>query len=73
MNLKNQDPRNFIGRTVIFRHEAWRVDGVDDTHVLLSKPGLEQTGKLMHIQGWLLIHQRTWMTRFISSKCSSGA
>lgn len=48
MRLKNQDPRNFIGRTVIFRHQAWQIDGVDDTHVLLSKPGLQENGKLLH-------------------------
>lgn len=47
MRLKNQNPRNFIGRTIIFRHQAWQIDGVDDTHVKLSKPGLQQTGSLM--------------------------
>jgi hypothetical protein len=48
MRLKNQNPRNYIGRTIIFRHQAWRVDGVDDTHVLLSKPGLQEKGLLLH-------------------------
>lgn len=47
MKLKNRDPRNFIRRTIIFRHQAWQIDGVDDTHVKLSKPGLQKTGSLM--------------------------
>lgn len=48
MRLKNQNPKNHIGRTIIFRHQAWQIDGVDDTHVLLSKPGLEEKGRLLH-------------------------
>ena len=48
MRLKNQNPHNYIGRTIIFRHQAWQVDGVDDTHVLLSKPGLQEKGLLLH-------------------------
>jgi hypothetical protein len=47
MKLKNRNPRDFIGRTIIFRHEAWHIDGVNAEHVLLSKPGLERNGKLL--------------------------
>lgn len=46
MKLRNRDPRDYIGRTIIFRHEAWLLDGVDTEHVLLSKPGLDKKGKL---------------------------
>lgn len=46
MKLRNRDPRDYIGRTILFRHVAWRIDGVDSEHVLLSKPALEQKGKL---------------------------
>jgi hypothetical protein len=47
MKLNNQDPRKFIGRTIIFRHQAWLIDGVDGTHVKLSKPGLQEKGLLL--------------------------
>lgn len=46
MKLKNRDPREYLGRTIICRTGAWRIDGVDGEHVLLSKPGLEAKGKL---------------------------
>lgn len=52
MKLKNRNPANFVGRTVIFRHVAWRVDGVDGEHVLLSKPSVSEKGKLaLHLFG----------------------
>jgi len=51
MRLKNQNPRNYIGRTIIFRHQAWQIDGVDSTHVLLSKPGLQENGLLLGYAG----------------------
>lgn len=46
MKLNNHNPRDYIGRTIIHRAGAWRIDGVDDEHVLLSKPGLNSEGKL---------------------------
>lgn len=46
MKLTNRNPRNYIGRTIICRSGAWRIDGVDGEDVLLSKPGLEIKGKL---------------------------
>jgi hypothetical protein len=48
MRLINRNPSDFVGRTIFHRHVAWRVDGVDDEHVLLSKPGLNQKGRLRH-------------------------
>lgn len=46
MKLKNQDPRALIGRTIIFRGVAWRIDSVNDDDIELSKPGLDQKGRL---------------------------
>lgn len=47
MKLKNRNPRDFIGRTIIFRHEAWLVDSVkDDGNIILKKPALDQQGLL---------------------------
>lgn len=46
MKLKNHNPHAYIGRTITFRHVAWRVDAVNGEYVELSKPGLNQTGKL---------------------------
>jgi hypothetical protein len=46
MKLKNRNPRDFIGRIIIFRHIAWRIDGVTDEHVKLSRPALGRTGSL---------------------------
>jgi hypothetical protein len=52
MKLTNHNPRNYIGRTVIYRSGAWRIDGVDSEHVLLSKSGLDAKGKLgLHLFG----------------------
>lgn len=52
MKLTNRNPRNYIGRTIIYRSGAWRIDGVDSEHVLLSKSGLDTKGKLgLHLFG----------------------
>ena len=52
MKLTNRTPRNYIGRTIICRSGAWRIDGVDSEHVLLSKSGLDTKGKLcLHLFG----------------------
>jgi len=47
MKLKNRNPQDYVGRTILFRNDAWHIDAVDNTHVLVSKPGLQTTGKLM--------------------------
>lgn len=52
MKLMNRDPRDYIGRTIICRTGAWRIDGVDTEHVLISRPGLDTKGKLLlHLFG----------------------
>jgi len=50
MRLKNRDPQEYVGRTIIFCHQAWQVDAINATHILLSKPGLQEKGLLlMHL------------------------
>lgn len=52
MKLTNRNPQNYIGRTIICRSGAWRIDGVDSNFVLLSESGLETKGKLgLHLFG----------------------
>jgi len=47
VKLKNRNPHDFIGRTIIFRHEAWLIESVDNAHVVLNRPALDQRGLLM--------------------------
>jgi hypothetical protein len=48
MKLKNRNPHDYIGRTIIFRHEAWRLDSVEEEGIRLSKHGVDGTGLLRH-------------------------
>jgi hypothetical protein len=50
MKLKNRIPADFVGRTIIFRGQAWNVDSVDADKMYLSRPGLNQKGQLRHDQ-----------------------
>jgi hypothetical protein len=46
MRLKNRNPAMFVGRTIIFRHQAWKIDSVAGDTIHLSKPGLAHKGQL---------------------------
>lgn len=49
MNLINRKPEDYVGRTIIYRHQFWLLDEVGvDLH--LSKPGLKHKGKLTRTQ-----------------------
>jgi hypothetical protein len=50
MKLKNRNPADFVGRTIIYRHQAWNIDALDGTTIYLSRPGLAQKGQLRHSQ-----------------------
>lgn len=50
MKLKNRNPADFVGRTILYRHQAWNIDAVDNTTIFLSRPGLAQKGRLQHYQ-----------------------
>jgi hypothetical protein len=50
LKLKNLNPTNFVGRTILYRHQAWNIDAVNDTTIFLSRPGLAQKGKLQRYQ-----------------------
>lgn len=49
MNLINRDPAQYVGRTIIFRHQFWLLDEVNES-LQLSKPGLGHKGKLTRAQ-----------------------
>lgn len=46
MKLKNRSPANFVGRTIIYRHQAWKIESVLGDTIHLSKPGLDHKGRL---------------------------
>lgn len=46
MRLKNRNPAKFVGRTIIYRHAAWKIDSVAGDTIHLSKPGLAHKGQL---------------------------
>lgn len=46
MQLKLCDPNNFIGRTILYRHQAWLVEKVASQTIHLSRPGLGQSGRI---------------------------
>jgi hypothetical protein len=46
MKLKNRNPQNFVGRTIIYRHQAWKIDSVSADTIHLTKPGLDHKGRL---------------------------
>jgi len=46
MKLKNCNPADFIGRTILYRRQAWYIDAVNATTIYLLRPGLEQKGQL---------------------------
>lgn len=46
MRLKNRNPAKFVGRTIIHRHAAWRIDSVLGDTIRLSKPGLAHKDQL---------------------------
>jgi len=46
MKLKNQNPSRFIGRTIIYRHQAWTIKSVVGETINLIKPGLDRKGQL---------------------------
>lgn len=46
MKLKLRNPINFIGRTILYRHQAWSVEEVVAATIHLSRPGLAQKGQI---------------------------
>lgn len=50
MKLKNRNPANFVGRTIIYRHQAWKIDSVSGDTIYLSKPGPDHKGSLQQHQ-----------------------
>ncbi|KFC73277.1 hypothetical protein [Massilia sp. LC238] len=46
MKLKNRNPAKFVGRTIIYRHQAWKIDSVSADKIHLSKPGLTIKGQI---------------------------
>lgn len=46
MKLVNRNPANFVGRTIIYRHQAWKIQSVSVDTIHLSKPALGQKGQM---------------------------
>jgi len=46
MKLKNSNPANFVGRTIIYRHQAWKIDSVSGDTIWLARPELNHKGTL---------------------------
>ena len=46
MKLKNRNPANFVGRTIIYRHQAWKVDSVSGNTIHLRKSQPEYKGRI---------------------------
>lgn len=46
MRLKNRNPAAFVGRTIIYRHQAWKIDSVSGDEIHLRRPGLDHKGLL---------------------------
>jgi hypothetical protein len=50
MRLRNINPTDLIGRTIVYRHQFWTVDRLDDAHVYLTKSWNDNKGLLRHDQ-----------------------
>lgn len=50
MKLINRNPVDFIGRTILYRHQAWLIESVESGVVHLSRPGLGQRGQIQFRQ-----------------------
>lgn len=49
MKLKNRNPATLVGRTIIYRHQAWTIKSVSGSTINLYRPGLDHRGQLqMH-------------------------
>jgi hypothetical protein len=46
MKLVNRNPAMFVGRTIIYRHQAWKIQSVSADTIHLSKPGLGHKGQI---------------------------
>lgn len=46
MKLVNHNPANLVGRTIIYRHQSWKIQSVSDGKVYLSRPELGHKGHL---------------------------
>jgi hypothetical protein len=46
MKLKNQNPANFVGRTIIYRRQAWKIKSVAGNTIHLVKNGIDRKGQL---------------------------
>lgn len=50
MKLKNRNPADFVGRTILYRHQAWQIESVTDTDIHLIQTGLDKKGRIQHYQ-----------------------
>lgn len=49
MKLKNCNPATLVGRTIIYRHQAWAIESVSGGTIKLYRRGLDHRGQLqMH-------------------------
>lgn len=46
MKLKNRNPAHFVGRTIIYRHQAWKIASVSGAEIQLCKAGLALKGMI---------------------------
>lgn len=46
MKLKNRNPAKYVGRTIIYRHQAWKIKSVSADTIHLCKPGLQINGQI---------------------------
>jgi hypothetical protein len=46
MKLVNRNPAMFVGRTIIHRHQAWKIQSVSADTIYLIKPAIGQKGQL---------------------------
>ena len=46
MKLRNRNPANYVGRTIIYRHQAWKIKSVTGNTIHLVKTGIDLKGQL---------------------------
>lgn len=46
MKLKDRNPADYVGRTIMYRHQAWTIKSVEGNTIHLSRPLRSQNGQL---------------------------
>lgn len=46
MKLKNQNPANFVGRIIIYRHQSWKIQSVVGDTINLCRDWLDHKGQI---------------------------